>query len=392
MDQKPKDRNLTWHDRSVTREDLAKLNGHQAVTVWLTGLSASGKSTLANATARTLYELGVRTHVLDGDNVRHGLNKDLGFSPDDRAENIRRIGELAKLYTDAGLVNFTAFISPYRVDRDNSRALQPDDFIEVHVDCSLEVCEERDPKGIYKKARDGLIKDFTGVSAPYESPERPEVYLNTATTSIEDCVKTIVAALVDRGVIMPVTSKDKARLRAEILEDFTSVPEPDRHAWSVAIAKTVLALPELKRTSSLMLFLSKDDELDMDPLISGALDAGLTVYGPCTLSRSRRLVPTRLTSLEAVSAGAYGIREPACEETLDPGDLDIVIVPAVAFDRRGYRLGRGGGYYDRFLELLSPGAMTCGVIASRHLQSHVPTEPHDRKVRMIVTENEVLQT
>ncbi len=195
-------RNLTWHDRAVTRDDLAELSGHRGATVWLTGLSASGKSTLANAAARTLHELGVHSDVLDGDNVRHGLNRDLGFSPEDRAENIRRIGEVAKLMTDAGIVNFTAFISPYRTDRQVARDLQDSgDFIEVHVDCSIGVCEGRDPKGMYKKARAGIIKDFTGISAPYEEPERPEVYLNTATMSIEDCVETILAALVDRDII-----------------------------------------------------------------------------------------------------------------------------------------------------------------------------------------------
>jgi adenylylsulfate kinase len=195
-------RNLTWHDHAVTREDLAELNGHRGATVWLTGLSASGKSTLANAVARTLHELGVRTFVLDGDNVRHGLTRDLGFSPADRTENIRRIGEVAKLMTEAGIVNFTAFISPYRSDRQVARDLQAaGDFIEVYVDCSLDVCEGRDPKGIYKKARQGAIKEFTGISAPYEPPERPEVYLNTATMGIEACVETIVTALVDRDIV-----------------------------------------------------------------------------------------------------------------------------------------------------------------------------------------------
>jgi adenylylsulfate kinase len=201
MSLKMKSSNVTWHHVSVGRENLALLNGHRGATVWLTGLSAAGKSTLANATARTLHELGVRTYVLDGDNVRHGLNVDLGFSPEDRQENIRRIGEVCKLLTDAGSVNFAAFISPYREDRDRARELQPDDFIEVHVDCTLEVCEARDPKGIYQKARDGLIKDFTGVNAPYEVPERPEVYLNTSTMSIEACIETLIAALIDRGFI-----------------------------------------------------------------------------------------------------------------------------------------------------------------------------------------------
>lgn len=201
MSGEKKSTNITWHRRDVTAEDLAQLNGHGGVTVWLTGLSASGKSTLANATARSLHQLGVHTYVLDGDNVRHGLNADLGFSPEDRQENIRRIGEVAKLLTEAGVVNFSAFISPYREDRDRARALQPDGFIECHVDCDLAVCESRDPKGIYRKARAGLIKDFTGVSAPYEDPERPEVYLNTTTMTIEACVETLIAALIDRGVI-----------------------------------------------------------------------------------------------------------------------------------------------------------------------------------------------
>ena len=201
MGRREKSSNVTWHRSEVSRTDLAHLNGHRGVTIWLTGLSASGKSTLANATARTLHRLGVRTYVLDGDNVRHGLNGDLGFSPDDRQENIRRIGEVARLLTDAGVVNFAAFISPYREDRTRARVLQPGDFVEVHVDCDLDVCESRDPKGIYKRAREGLIKDFTGVSAPYESPERPEVYLNTSTMSIESCIETLIDALVDRGIL-----------------------------------------------------------------------------------------------------------------------------------------------------------------------------------------------
>lgn len=195
------ERNVVWHAHAVSREELAALNGHRGVTLWLTGLSASGKSTLANATARALHERGVHTYVLDGDNIRHGLNSDLGFSPEARQENIRRIGEVAKLFTDAGIVNFTAFISPYRADRATARALQPDDFIEVHVDCSVEVCETRDPKGMYKKAREGKIKEFTGVSAPYEAPEAPEVYVDTAAMSLEKCVEVLIGILVDRGVI-----------------------------------------------------------------------------------------------------------------------------------------------------------------------------------------------
>jgi len=197
-----KSKDLTWHPRSVGRKDLEEMNEHLGATVWLTGLSASGKSTLANATARCLHDLGVHTYVLDGDNVRHGLNRDLGFAPEDRNENIRRIGELAKLFAEAGFVTFSAFISPYKRDREVARALHEDgDFVEVHVDCSIEVCEERDPKGIYKKARSGLIKEFTGISAPYERPARPEIYLNTDTMSIVDCVSTIIASLVDRKIL-----------------------------------------------------------------------------------------------------------------------------------------------------------------------------------------------
>ena len=206
MDQ-PKGKNLTWHERAVARREVEEINGHRGATVWLTGLSASGKSTLANATARALHSLRVRSYVLDGDNVRHGLNADLGFSPDDRKENIRRIGEMAKLFTDAGLINFAAFISPYREDREVARRLQPEDFIEVYVDCSIEVCEQRDPKGIYRKARQGLIKDFTGITAPYEEPERPEIYVNTSTMKIEDCVETIIAALVDREILFRVSAE-----------------------------------------------------------------------------------------------------------------------------------------------------------------------------------------
>ncbi len=213
------DGNIYWHRRSVTREELAGLQGHRGATVWMTGLSASGKSTLANAVARTLHTLGVRTYVLDGDNVRHGLCSDLGFSPEDRQENIRRIAEVAKLMTDAGSVTFAAFISPYRADRAWARALQPQDFVEVHVDCALDVCEDRDPKGIYRRVRAGEIPAFTGISAPYEAPKRPDVYLNTATMTIEGCVETLVTALIDRDVIAqiaPAELSSAARLAGEL--------------------------------------------------------------------------------------------------------------------------------------------------------------------------------
>jgi adenylylsulfate kinase len=194
--------NIVWHQGAVTREDRAQLNGHRGCTVWLTGLSGSGKSTIAVDLEKRLLERGVRTYILDGDNVRHGLNKNLGFSPEDRTENIRRIGEVAKLFTDAGLVALTAFISPYRADRDQVRAImQPGEFIEVFVDCPVEVCEERDVKGLYKKARAGDIKEFTGISAPYEAPLGAELTINTAGQSVERSAQQILAYLERQGIV-----------------------------------------------------------------------------------------------------------------------------------------------------------------------------------------------
>ena len=198
----PKSRNIVWHEGIVTRGDREKMAGHKGCTVWMTGLSGSGKSTLAVALEKALIDRSVRTFVLDGDNVRHGLNKDLGFSPEDRNENIRRIGEVAKLFTEAGVVNVTAFISPYRADRDQVRAIMADgDFIEVHVDCPVEICEERDPKGLYKKARAGEIPEFTGVSAPYEAPDQPEITVKTGESSKEEALVQLVKYLESRGYI-----------------------------------------------------------------------------------------------------------------------------------------------------------------------------------------------
>lgn len=198
----PKSRNIVWHEGIVTRADREKMTGHKGCTIWMTGLSGSGKSTLAVALEKTLLDRGVRTFVLDGDNVRHGLNKDLGFSPADRNENIRRIGEVAKLFTEAGVVNITAFISPYRADRDQVRALMaPGDFIEAFVDCPVETCEQRDPKGLYKKARAGEIKEFTGISAPYEAPESPEITLHTGRDSKEETLRQLVEFLEAEGYI-----------------------------------------------------------------------------------------------------------------------------------------------------------------------------------------------
>ena len=194
--------NVQWHQGAITREDRERLNGHRGFTIWFTGLSAAGKSTLAVATEEALYERGYRTYILDGDNIRHGLNKNLGFSPEDRAENIRSIAEVAKLLRDCGIINMTAFISPYRRERELARQLSDDDrFIEVFVDCPIQVCEQRDPKGMYKKAREGSIKEFTGVSAPYEPPENAEICLRTDQMSVDDCVNVLLDYLGQRGLI-----------------------------------------------------------------------------------------------------------------------------------------------------------------------------------------------
>lgn len=185
--------NLYWHESSVTVEDRRNLNRYKSCIMWFTGLSAAGKSTLANTLAKELHGMHIHGYVLDGDNVRHGLNKDLGFSPEDRMENIRRIGEVAKLFVDAGMIALTAFISPYRQDRQQVRNLvNTDEFIEIYVKCAIDVCERRDPKGIYKKARSGEIKQFTGISAPYEEPENAEVVIDTAELSIEESIQKIL--------------------------------------------------------------------------------------------------------------------------------------------------------------------------------------------------------
>jgi adenylylsulfate kinase len=194
--------NITWHAGHVTREEREQRLGQRGVTVWLTGLSGSGKSTIATAAELALLQRGRLAYVLDGDNIRHGLNKNLGFSPEDRTENIRRIGEVAKLFTDAGMVVFTSFISPYRSDRDAVRALMREgDFIEVYVSASVETCEGRDVKGLYKKARAGQIPEFTGISAPYEAPERPELVLDTNRQTVEESVARLVGYLEEKGYL-----------------------------------------------------------------------------------------------------------------------------------------------------------------------------------------------
>jgi adenylylsulfate kinase len=193
--------NITWHEHVVSTTDLERLHGHRGVTIWFTGLSGSGKSTLANAVASALYQQKVSVAVLDGDNIRHGLNRNLGFSPEDRVENIRRIGEVARLFTATGIINMTAFISPYTADRLLARELQPDSFIEVFCDAGLEICEQRDPKGMYKKARAGLIKGFTGVDAPYEPPANPELRLDTGQRPVESCVEDVLHYLQKQAII-----------------------------------------------------------------------------------------------------------------------------------------------------------------------------------------------
>jgi adenylylsulfate kinase len=194
--------NIVWHAHHVTKEDRAKQKNQTPCILWFTGLSGSGKSTLANALEGKLFEQGHHSYLLDGDNVRHGLNKDLGFSDADRVENIRRIGEVSKLFVDAGLFVMTAFISPFRSDRDLCRSLVKEgEFIEVYVDTPLEVCEQRDPKGLYKKARAGQIKNFTGLDSPYEAPASPEIVIKTAEESLERSVQRLVDFLGERHLL-----------------------------------------------------------------------------------------------------------------------------------------------------------------------------------------------
>jgi len=212
------DTNVHWHEHSVTRPERETLNGHKGCVLWFTGLSGCGKSTIANLVDHKLHAAGVHTVVLDGDNIRHGLNAGpgmlkaahgeeyakrfgLGFSAQDREENIRRIGAVAKLFAEAGVIALTAFISPYRADRDRVRAMMPSDFIEIYVDAPLEVCEARDPKGLYKKARAGELKGFTGIDDPYEAPNNPEIRLESAKKSAEELADELIATLKARGVL-----------------------------------------------------------------------------------------------------------------------------------------------------------------------------------------------
>ncbi len=195
-------KNIVWHNATITKDDRHRMNGHKSAILWYTGLSGAGKSTLANKVEEKLFEKGFHTYVLDGDNVRHGLNKGLGFTADDRKENIRRIGEVSKLFVDAGVLVSTAFVSPYIEDREMVRSIVKEgEFIEIYVSASLEVCEERDTKGLYKKARAGEIKNFTGISDPYEAPENPELTVDTGGQTLDESADVVLQYLEENGYI-----------------------------------------------------------------------------------------------------------------------------------------------------------------------------------------------
>ncbi|MBT2659328.1 adenylyl-sulfate kinase [Bacillus sp. ISL-18] len=194
--------NITWHHTTISKKDRHLLNGHKSCVLWFTGLSGSGKSTLANAVDQMLFQESYRSFVLDGDNIRHGLNRDLSFLPEDRKENIRRIGEVAKLFVDSGQIVCTAFISPFLEDRELVRNLfEPGEFIEIYLSCPIVVCEDRDPKGLYKKARKGEIAEFTGISSPYEAPIKPEIIIDSAKMSIEQSVDKVMGYLKDKKIL-----------------------------------------------------------------------------------------------------------------------------------------------------------------------------------------------
>jgi adenylylsulfate kinase len=195
--------NVIWHERLVSRRERNLLNKHKSGVVWFTGLSAAGKSTIAHHLEKELFDRGIRAYVLDGDNVRHGINSNLGFSREDRKENLRRIAEISKLYVDAGIFILAAFISPYREDRGYIKEIVgPDDFFEIYVKCSLDVCENRDPKGLYKKARAGIIKNYTGIDAPYEEPLSPDLEIDTEELDVESSVRKVLTFLDNRKFIL----------------------------------------------------------------------------------------------------------------------------------------------------------------------------------------------
>jgi adenylylsulfate kinase len=194
--------NITWHHSSITKKKRHLLNGHKSCVLWFTGLSGSGKSTLANAVDQALHREQYRSYVLDGDNIRHGLNRDLSFGAEDRKENIRRIGEVAKLFVDSGVIISSAFISPFVADRELVRKMfEPEEFIEIYLECPIGVCEDRDPKGLYKKARNGEIADFTGISSPYEPPIHPEITIESDKMTIDQSVRKIIAYLKNKKIL-----------------------------------------------------------------------------------------------------------------------------------------------------------------------------------------------
>jgi len=204
MSEKDKtDNNVVWHNATVTRERREKLNRHKGAVLWFTGLSGSGKSTLAHTVEEKLHSMGCSTFVFDGDNVRHGLCSDLGFAHEDRVENIRRIGEMVKLFLEGGIISLTAFISPFKNDREHVRSMIPHgDFLEIYCNCSVEVCEQRDVKGLYKRARNGEIKDFTGISSPYEEPENPDLSLATdGSMTLDECAEQVVELLMEHNIL-----------------------------------------------------------------------------------------------------------------------------------------------------------------------------------------------
>ncbi|MDE5412666.1 adenylyl-sulfate kinase [Alkalihalobacterium chitinilyticum] len=204
-DNKNETSNIVWHQSDITKEDRQKLHGHKSLMIWFTGLSGSGKSTIANALQHELYKDGSSVYLLDGDNLRHGINRNLTFTEEDRKENVRRTAEVGKLFVDAGVVVLAALISPYAADREQARILfEPEEFVEVYVKCSLQECEKRDPKGLYKRARLGEIKQFTGISQPYEEPQNPEITIDTTVMSVKECVQEIQSYL-----------KNKIHLREE---------------------------------------------------------------------------------------------------------------------------------------------------------------------------------
>ena len=194
-------KNIKWHESSISRQNLESLRGHKGMVLWFTGLSGSGKSTLANALNETLHAKKISTYLLDGDNIRHGLCKDLGFSDKDREENIRRIGEVSNLFMNAGIVTITAFVSPFKSDREKVRNIIGKDFIEIFCAASLDICEKRDTKGLYKKARSGEIKDFTGISSPYEIPSDPEIIVETGSLDLRNSVNQIIKYLCEKKLI-----------------------------------------------------------------------------------------------------------------------------------------------------------------------------------------------